>query len=109
MPTGTTRRSVAPPLLMSPIIVFYVTYASDSSTVYQFTLDNVNKDQCFVGHCNFSERLSYAHRAASVLSSSSASCRLKRFHFGNVHLYELARTGAYRPENMLMYEDSMCE
>nr|XP_050037665.1 uncharacterized protein LOC126534433 [Dermacentor andersoni] len=38
---------------------FYVTYGSDSSTVYQLILDYVNGDQCFVGHCNCTETQYY--------------------------------------------------
>ncbi|XP_077523735.1 uncharacterized protein LOC144134780 isoform X1 [Amblyomma americanum] len=30
----------------------YVTYGSDTGTVYQLTLDYVNGDQCLIGHCN---------------------------------------------------------
>ncbi|KAK8784220.1 hypothetical protein V5799_009415 [Amblyomma americanum] len=39
--------------------VIYVTYGNDRSTVYRFTLDYVNKDQCFVGHCNCTETQYY--------------------------------------------------
>ncbi|KAK8771892.1 hypothetical protein V5799_024865, partial [Amblyomma americanum] len=35
--------------------VMYITFGNNSSPVYELTLDYVNGDQCFVGHCNCTE------------------------------------------------------